>query len=367
MKILALEPYYGGSHRQFLDGWSSRSRHEWTILGLPAYKWKWRMRHAAVTFAAETRMRQERGAAWDMLFCSDMLNLAEFLGLLGSLQGLPSVVYFHENQLSYPVRYERERDYHFAATNMTTALAADEAWFNSAYHMESFFRDLGNFLKKMPDYNHPESVELIRRKSLVFPQGIDEFPARHCNAGGPARILWNARWEYDKDPESFFKALRILKEDGCEFRLNVVGERFKAAPSVFEHAREEFDEHIDRWGYQEKREEYVNALCESDIVVSTAKHEFFGVGVVEAVAAGALPILPRRLAYPEIIIPAGDIFPGGIFYEGGARRLARKLRIAVNMLSELRSRRFIISKMAEKYAWRNLTPVLDDAIERAAC
>ncbi|MCK4372451.1 MAG: DUF3524 domain-containing protein, partial [candidate division Zixibacteria bacterium] len=36
MKILALEPYYGGSHKAFLDGWSSRSRHEWTILKLPA-------------------------------------------------------------------------------------------------------------------------------------------------------------------------------------------------------------------------------------------------------------------------------------------------------------------------------------------
>ena len=51
MKILALEPYHGGSHKAFISGWSSNSRHEWTVLGLPAYKWKWRMRHAAITFA----------------------------------------------------------------------------------------------------------------------------------------------------------------------------------------------------------------------------------------------------------------------------------------------------------------------------
>ena len=55
MQVLALEPYHGGSHEAFLDGWSSRSRHEWTVLGLEAYKWKWRMRHAAITLADDVR------------------------------------------------------------------------------------------------------------------------------------------------------------------------------------------------------------------------------------------------------------------------------------------------------------------------
>ena len=35
MKVLALEPYYGGSHKAFLDGWQKHSRHEFTVLGLP--------------------------------------------------------------------------------------------------------------------------------------------------------------------------------------------------------------------------------------------------------------------------------------------------------------------------------------------
>ncbi|MHC4370623.1 MAG: tRNA-queuosine alpha-mannosyltransferase domain-containing protein [Planctomycetota bacterium] len=51
MKILALEPYYGGSHKAFIDGLSKASRHDWTLLKLPAHKWKWRMRHSAITFA----------------------------------------------------------------------------------------------------------------------------------------------------------------------------------------------------------------------------------------------------------------------------------------------------------------------------
>ncbi|MCA9437392.1 MAG: DUF3524 domain-containing protein, partial [Candidatus Omnitrophica bacterium] len=126
MKILALEPYHGGSHRAFLEGWSERSEHDWTILGLPPYKWKWRMRHSAIHFAGETERSFLGENRPDLLFCSDMLNLAELVGLLPRpLAEVPKVVYFHENQLTYPVVAESERDYHFGYTNMTTALAAD--------------------------------------------------------------------------------------------------------------------------------------------------------------------------------------------------------------------------------------------------
>jgi hypothetical protein len=42
-------------------------------------------------------------------------------------------------------------------------------------------------------------------------------------------------------------------------------------------------------------------LWEVDVVVSTALHEFFGIAVVEAIYCETFPILPRRLAYPELL------------------------------------------------------------------
>ena len=47
--------------------------------------------------------------------------------------------------------------------------------------------------------------------------------------------------------------------------------------------------------------EYHRLLASSDVTVSTAEHETFGIAAVEAMAAGCVPLLPNRLSYPEIV------------------------------------------------------------------
>ena len=366
MRLLAIEPYYGGSHRAFLDGWRARSRHDWTLLTFPPYKWKWRMRHAALSAADDVAARVAQGEAWDALFCSDMLNLAELLGLAPQpVRDLPAVVYFHENQLTYPVRHEDERDYHFVFTHISTALAATRVWFNSAFHRDEFLGALPAFLKRMPDHQPHHAVEQIRARSEIRHPGIGPI-ARGERRDGPMAILWAARWEFDKDPGTFFDALRRLKARRVPFRLNVLGEQFRDSPDVFDHAREEFADEIARWGYQESREDYEAALAESDVVVSTARHEFFGIAVVEAVAAGAYPLLPNRLAYPEIFRLTEEPAAEAFFYGGSAAHLADRLAQAAS----LRGRGTLwtddttrAASAVTRFLWPNHAASLDDAIE----
>lgn len=320
-----MEPYYGGSHRRFLDGWSARSIHDFVIVGLPASKWKWRMRHASVTLADRVAEMQAAGRRWDAIFCSDMLNLPEFLGLAPApVRSLPTIAYFHENQLTYPDDRKDPRDAHFGLSNMTTALAG-ETWFNSEYHRTEFLAALGDLLGGMPGYQLPDVVERIRSASRIMPPGVEEFPPRGPRPDRPLRILWAARWEHDKDPETFFDAVGRLKSAGVNFRLSVIGRQFNQVPPIFETARERFGAHIDRWGYQETLDDYRAALTEADVFVSTARHEFFGISAVEAAAAGAMPVLPKRLAYPEVFqlgwVPNAE----KLFYSGGAKGLARRL------------------------------------------
>jgi glycosyltransferase involved in cell wall biosynthesis len=368
MRILALEPYYGGSHQAFLDGWSRAGRHEWTILPLPAHKWKWRMRHAAVAFAGQVRDRLVQGQHWDLVFCSDMLNLAEFLGLAPrEVRDLPSLLYFHENQVTYPVRAENERDYQFGMTNMTSALAADTVWFNSAFHQSSFLGALEALLKRMPDYQPLEAISQLEAKARVFPPGVNGFAPRGPREPGPLRILWAARWEHDKNPEAFFEAIGRLKDRQVPFRISVIGEQFREVPEIFARAQEHFADHIDRWGYQEDRVDYEAALLEADVFVSTAVHEFFGLSAVEATLAGAYPLVPRRLAYPEVFELQGDRMAERFFYEGGVNGLAGRLADLAGRLERNDSLFHAAEPIRERlrrFEWPNLAPILDDAVER---
>jgi glycosyltransferase involved in cell wall biosynthesis len=118
---------------------------------------------------------------------------------------------------------------------------------------------------------------------------------------GPLTIVWNHRWEYDKAPERMFAALLKLHDDGVDFRVHVIGQQFREQPPVFAEMRPLLESHIGEWGMVEPDTEYQKLLQQSHVVLSTTLHEFQGLAVLEAVAAGCVPLVPDRLAYPEFI------------------------------------------------------------------
>jgi glycosyltransferase involved in cell wall biosynthesis len=314
------------------------------------------MRHAPVTFAAELADAQA-----DVLWCSDMLNLAELRGLAPHLAQLPTVIYFHENQLTYPVRIARKRDLHYAFTNIVSALAADAVWFNSAYHREAFLEAVPEFLARMPDYPLPGAVDQLRDRSTVWPQGIRPI-ANSEKRGGPLHILWAARWEFDKGPELFFAALDILARRRIDFAVSVIGEQSRRQPPIFAKAKGRHESRIRHWGYQEGRADYEAVLASADVVVSTAIHEFFGVAVAEAVSAGALPLVPRALAYPEVL---AGLESEDCFHDGSAENLADRLEACVARHAAgglWRGERQAGQRLMERFHWPVLAPKLDAAL-----
>jgi len=218
----------------------------------------------------------------------------------------------------------------------------------------------------MPDHQPLETIEKIRAKSSVYPPGIADFPVRKVREPGPLRILWAARWEHDKNPEDFFEAIKILKDKNVPFRLSVIGQSFRDQPAVFDQAHNDFQDHIDFWGYQQSREEYEHALCEADVVVSTANHEFFGIGILEAVAAGAHPLVPNRLSYPEILglgrIEGAEQF----FYDGTACGLADKLSGLADRIKKETFWPVAITPttLTDHLKWHNLARRYDEALEQ---
>ena len=326
------------------------------------------MRIAAVSFADEVNNKLAQGQSWDMLFCSDMLNLAEFYGLVDKrIRDIPSVVYFHENQLTYPNQVESDRDYQFVVTNMTTALAADRLWFNSQFHKNEFPAELKKFIRKFPSEKPENIIERIQAKSTVQHPAIDvPVPETIDKTGRPLQILWAARWEHDKNPEDFFAAIKQIAKKGIDFRLSIIGEHFTEIPEVFTQAIKDYTAILDHWGFQPTRDDYIAALQNADIVVSTAIHEFFGISMVEAIASGAYPVLPNRLSYPEIVSAIEQTEPNEFLYEGTVDSLTEKLtdlaaRHKKNKLWQNAPKRGIIAM--QKHNWQKRAKEMDKAIE----
>lgn len=359
MKIVLVEPFYGGSHKRWCDGYKKYSRHEIRILSLPARYWKWRMHGGAVTLA--NRFLKEE-IQCDLIIASDFLHLPLFRSLLHDKVLPPTAVYYHENQITYPWSpddedVESKRDRHYGFINYMSALTAKRVLFNSNYHKNSFHDALPKFLSDFPDFNLIETLDEIHNKSEVWPLGMElnefAFSADPHLKSGPAVILWNHRWEYDKNPEDFFKVVLKLKNDDVPFKLVVLGEKSRRAPEVFEDMRIKFEQEILHWGYCENRSEYVDWVQQSDILPVTAYQDFFGGSVVEAIFAGVWPLLPNRLAYPEHF----DGFDARVFYNDNSD-LYQKLKDACIHIDRIRSA--TLNSRVGVYNWNRMAGIYDD-------
>jgi glycosyltransferase involved in cell wall biosynthesis len=371
MRIWLVEPYCTGSHEAWAEGYRAHSRHDVRLLTLPGRWWKWRMQGGAITLARQAARVLEGGpadagtACPDLILASDMLNLPLFLSLVGPpLCNVPVAVYFHENQLTYPLQPGEKRDLHYGFINTVSALRADAALFNSRYHLEEFFEELPRLLKHFPDYNELWLVDALRARSEVLPLGLDlsrlaGYRPTSTNRGQPL-ILWNHRWEYDKDPDTFFRAVYQLADGGLDFGLILLGESFRNWPEEFLEARQRLADRIVHFGYAADTAAYARLLWQADIVVSTALHEFFGAAVVEACYCGCFPILPHRLAYPELI---PDQYHDICLYDGFDDLVTRLWRAVVDCDQ---TRAFSLSQVMERFDWREMAVRYDDLLESVA-
>lgn len=333
--VLLVEPWMMGSHAAWARGYQQHSRHEVRVLeGIPQ-SWRATFDQSASQLASRVAARP------DVVLASSMFDLSTFLSD-ARLTGVPVVLYFHENQLTYD---RAAPDLQRGAVNWQSSRAADQVVFNSQFHLDDFHGAL-------PQLGLAASViESARQEALVLPVGIDPPAPRREPCDRPA-VVWNHRWEHDKDPDAFVAA---VADAGVDCDLILLGEGKRSADY---HRRLEGlpGVRIPHAGFA-KPDRYRELLATAELVVSTARQEFFGVAVAEAMAAGAAPLVPDRLAYPELLGP--DLAEG--LYQPGT--LATRLRAALTSPGQLGRLQGAAMARAAGFFWERVAPRYDDLVD----
>lgn len=368
LRIACFEPWLGGSHRSFLEEWAKRSRHALDVHGLAPRHWKWRQEASAWELAR--RIPADRRPP-DLLFCSDYVDLPRLIGFLPpAWRSVPTLAYFHENQLTYPVAEGVLPDHGPGFSNILTAIRADAVVFNSEFHRGEFGAAGDRLLRRLPSPNPRAALAAaVKGASVIAP--APDLEGIELGAGGaphaPLRILFPHRLEADKDPVSFCAAVRESARAGAQLELLFTGQgQGTVRPDVAEAL-----DGVAPWiaadsGHAPSREAFGALLRGADVVASTAHHEFFGIAFTEAMAAGCTPWAPRRQSYPGLLRDwTGEGRLGGLF-DTQAELITGLIRLAAGRgwtrkkASRLRARAAVLPFTAS-----SVVPALDDLAEEA--
>ena len=167
-------------------------------------------------------------------------------------------------------------------------------------------------------------------------------------------ILWNHRWEYDKNPTDFFKALYKMQEKYLDFEVVVLGENFRQIPEEFEIAKEKLKDKIVFMGFAQSFEDYASWLWKANILPVTSNQDFFGGSVVEAIYCNCYPILPDRLAYSEHLQNNESCFYNSL------DELCKKLERSILSFNNLEKQ----NSFVKKYDWKEIIGEYDKTLSK---
>ncbi len=319
--IWLLSAYRSDSHAAWADYLvDTFTEFHWHRLELPGRHFRWRIRGNPLSW-----LNKLPDKIPDLILATSMVDLATLKGLHPQLANVRCVYYFHENQFAYPASRQQHESIDPQMVQLYGALAANKVLFNSSYNRDSFFNGIDLLFKKLPDEIPDNIIELLENKSDVLPVAIKPIKTKQIK--NKILILWNHRWEYDKAPQVFTDALLKLNQLSGNFQLALLGDRPVKKPASLLMIEQKLADKI-IINQKVSKADYEKYLSQAAIVVSTAIHEFQGLSILEAVSAGASPLVPDDLCYREQYADAYRYAPGD------SNALAEKLYTCLNKQAE---------------------------------
>lgn len=356
MHILYGETHYQGAHRDWIDGFRARSKHDFTLLTMAGGDWRWRLHGGAVHLAHE--FLHQKMPPVDLILLNAMVNAPLFLASIRPhLSATPLAVYFQENQLTYPSPPDEPFLWQNGASiNVMSAYVADYVFFNGDYLQHDFLSSLAEFVDARGDYP-VDIVERIRGRVGVLRRGIDlinRFGQAESRTPpqAPLTVLWSHRWAAEKGVAEFAEAVLQLHAEDLPFNVILAGNPWDHVP-LKNKLLHTLGDRVLLHGLL-RGDEYVQALRQSDICVIASLNEPLGVSLIEAMYMGCFPVLPNRGSFPYIL-PAEH---HDLLYEDD---LVGRLRHLLTHPAE--AYRPSLQAIAAEYDWSRLIQNYDEQLE----
>ncbi|XP_047725439.1 glycosyltransferase-like domain-containing protein 1 isoform X11 [Prionailurus viverrinus] len=310
MSILIIEAFYGGSHKQLAD-LLQEELEDCVLYSLPAKKWHWRARTSALYFSQNIPISEQ----YRILFASSVLNLTELTALRPDLGKLKKILYFHENQLVYPVKKCQERDFQYGYNQILSCLVADVVVFNSVFNMESFLTSIGKFMKLIPDHRPKDLESIIRPKCQViyfpirFPD-VSRFMPKHKTIhlqkilnlkgnGGAAPSMTPAFHQEQKGSENLLKNFNSESGPCNAAQQENLGSSLTQEPDLRMCHSSDNSSSL----HEEDKQNTTSSPCDIFGGIDDPQrplHIVWPHRWLEAVYCGCYPLCPKDLVYPEI-------------------------------------------------------------------
>jgi glycosyltransferase involved in cell wall biosynthesis len=268
--------------------------------------WRWRMQGAHFELAPRINALLKQYDL-EFIWISSIVDICALKGLLCAR--VPFVTFFHEHQMSYPLKkgqsrsaQELLRDEVLPGLHASQLLSSDLCLFSSDYNRDSFFLGLQRFFNSRPEklstgLNNIKESHFQRTRVCPLPL-LGPFKEAVDFQSRPRRLLWNHRWEFDKDPDTFIELVIELKDKGHDFELELLGQEKRG---IFDSLKEDAALRISSFGGPVDRNDYLERLSFCRVLPVTSRHDIFGLSVREAILSGVIPLLPDRMVYPECI------------------------------------------------------------------
>ena len=204
--------------------------------------------------------------------------------------------------------------------------------------------------------------EEIRKKTYIIPTGIDEFWFSHAPEGpktlgqGPVKLIYAGRIDSNKNIPTTQKAMALLRAQGYETTLTVVGK--VKEPKVLETIQQ------DAWTTclpAMPKEKLVAAYRSTDIFVMPSLYESFGLVYAEAMSQG-LPVIYSRGQGFDKQFPEGQV--GFAVDSRSPESVAEGIKKVIDNYAEIAAN---CIPSIEKFRWHSLCQAYSEVYKQIVC